>query len=221
VLQLTVEPDARPLALAPRHLLIAGYTGRDQAAVARHIDELREHGIPAPPRTPAVYALTPDRLTTATDIAVVGPDTSGEAEFVLVLVGGDLYVGVGSDHTDRDLERSSVRRSKQVCPKPLSSQLWRWTDVREHWDDCLLRSWSGGTLYQEGSVATLLAPDVVLAAVRERAGDVEDSVIFCGTLPLLGGALRADTEFVAALSDPRRGGELRCAYAINVVDDLD
>jgi hypothetical protein len=221
VLELTVEPDEQLIVLAPRRLLIAGYTGRDQAVVARHIDELREHGIPAPPCTPAVYALTPDRLTTAATISVVGRETSGEAEFLLVLTGGELYVGLGSDHTDRDLERLSIPRAKQVCPKPLASRLWRWADVRDHWDDCLLRSWSGGTLYQEGSVAILLAPDAVLAAVQDRAGDVEDSVIFCGTLPLLGGALRYDTEFAAALSDPVRGRQLRCAYASSVVDDLD
>ena len=221
MLHFTVEPEARPLALAPRRLLIAGYTGRDQAAVARHVDELREHGIPAPERTPAVYALTPDRLTTDAAVTVAGGATSGEAEFVLLRVGSDLYVGVGSDHTDRDLERSSVRRSKQVCPKPLSSSLWRWADVRDHWDACLLRSWSGGTLYQEGSVAALLAPDAVLAAVQARAGDVDESVVYCGTLPLLDGALRFDREFMAALDDPVRGRELRCAYTVSVVDDLD
>jgi hypothetical protein len=221
VLQLTVEPDERPLVLAPRRLLVAGYTGRDQAAVARHIAELREHGIPAPPRTPAVYALAPDRLTTATAISVAGRETSGEGEFVLVVTGGELYLGVGSDHTDRDLERLSIPRSKQVCPKPMAGRLWRWADVRDHWDDCLLQSWSGGTLYQEGSVADLLAPDAVLVAVREQAGDVEASVIFCGTLPLLGGALRHDIEFTATLTDPVTGRELRCAYTVDVVDDLD
>ena len=162
MLHFTVEPDGRPLALEPRRLLIAGYTGRDQAAVARHIDELRAHGIPAPAATPAAYALTPDRLTMAATIAVAGTDTSGEAEFVLVLAGGELHIGVGSDHTDRDLERVSVRRSKQVCPKPLSDRLWRWADVRDRWDACELRSWSGGMPYQEGSVTAVLAPAAVL-----------------------------------------------------------
>src|SRR5215218_6040179 len=119
VLQFTVEGSDQPLAFEARRLLIAGYTGRDQAAVARHVAELREHGIPAPARTPALYALAPDRLTTATPVAVVGSQTSGEAEFVLIVSRGVLYVGVGSDHTDRDLERLSVPRSKQVCPKPI------------------------------------------------------------------------------------------------------
>jgi hypothetical protein len=219
VLQLEVEGTA--VAFEPRRLLIAGYTGRDQAAVARHIAELREHGIPAPARTPALYALAPDRLTTAEHVYVVGRDTSGEAEFVLLYTGGELYVAVGSDHTDRALERLHVARSKQVCPKPISRAAWRWAAVRDAWDRCHLRSEVDGAPYQEGSVAELLPPDAILALVRQRVGgDLEGSAIFCGTLPLLGGALRCGTQFTAVLAHPD-GRALRCAYTVRVVDDLD
>jgi hypothetical protein len=225
VLQFSVDGSAAPLAFEPRRLLIAGYTGRDQAAVARHIAELREHGIPAPERTPALYALAPDRVSTAERVSVVGDQTSGEAEFVLVYAGGQLYVGVGSDHTDRALERQSVARSKQVCPKPISARLWRWADVRDGWDGCQLQSWIGegdGAPYQRGSVTELMAPDAVLAMVRERIGDaLEGSVVYCGTLPLLGGEFRFERRFQGALVDPVRERELRCAYTIDVVDDID
>jgi hypothetical protein len=213
-LHFTIEPGAQPLVLAPRRLLIAGYTGRDQAAVARHIEELRQHGIPAPPRTPMVYELPPDRLTTAEAITVASETTSGEAEVVLVVAGTELFIGVGSDHTDRDLERTSIEHAKAVCPKPLARQLWRWAAVRDHWDACLLQSWSDGTLYQEGSVAGLLAPDAILAVVREQAGDVADSVVYCGTLPLLGSTLRYDRHFEAVLTDPVAERTLRCAYTV-------
>jgi len=221
VLQFTVEPQGAPLALAPRRLLIVGYTGRDQTAVAQHIAELREHGIPAPARTPALYALAPERLTTADTIQVVGNTTSGEGEFVLVFTGDELYVGVGSDHTDRDLERLSVPRAKQVCPKPVSARLWRWADVRATWDRCRLRSWSDDTLYQDGSVAELLSPEAILALARDRVGDVTDSAIYCGTLPLVEGAICFDRRFAAALVDPTAGRELRCAYTVEAVADLD
>ena len=225
MLQFTVEGSGAPLSFLPRRLLIAGYTGRDQAAVAQHIAELREHGIPAPERTPALYALAPDRVTTADTISVVGDETSGEAEFVLVYAGGELYVGVGSDHTDRGLERLAVSRSKQVCPKPLSARLWRWDDVRDGWDGCQLRSWLGegdGTPYQQGSVTELMAPDAVLAMVRERVGDdLEGSVVYCGTLPLISGEFRYERRFRAALVDPARGRELTCVYTIDVVSDID
>ena len=221
MLDFTVDLWQAPLTFAPRRLLIAGYTGRDQAAVARHIAELREHGIPAPASTPALYALTPDRLTTAERITIAGRQSSGEAEFVLVVTGGELYVGVGSDHTDRELERLSVPRAKQVCPKPLSRRVWRWADARGEWDHCLLRSWIDGVLYQEGSVAELMPPDEVLAMARRRVGDLDESAIYCGTLPLLGGEFRFARAFTAALVDPARGRELRCEYGVDVVDDLD
>ncbi|MBX5492980.1 MAG: DUF2848 family protein [Chloroflexi bacterium] len=218
---LQLDMNGTTLVFAPRRLLIAGYTGRDQAAVARHIAELREHGIPAPERTPALYALAPDRLTTAERIDVVGRETSGEAEFVLLAVGGELYIAVGSDHTDRALERHHVARSKQVCPKPISRAVWRWAEVRDGWDRCQLRSTVDGTPYQEGSVAELLPPDAILALVRERVGDaLEGSAIFCGTLPLLGGAFRCGAQFTAVLAHPD-GRELRCAYTVASVDDLD
>jgi hypothetical protein len=229
VLQFTVDRagSGAPASLAfqPRRLLIAGYTGRDQAAVARHIAELREHGIPAPERTPALYALAPDRLTTAEALDVVGAESSGEAEFVLIYSGGALYIGVGSDHTDRGLERLNVPRSKQVCPKPVSARLWPWTAVRDRWDGCQLRSWQGdanGEPYQAGSVAELMTPDAVLAMVRERIGDdLEGTAIYCGTLPLIGGDFRFERRFAAALVDPADGAELRCSYSLNVVDDVD
>jgi Protein of unknown function (DUF2848) len=225
VLQFSVAGSDAPLNVNPRRLLIAGYTGRDQAAVAQHIAELREHGIPAPERTPALYALAPDRVSLEPEVVVVGDQTSGEAEFVLVYSGAELYVGVGSDHTDRGLERLSVSRSKQVCPKPLSSALWRWAEVREGWDKCQLRSWIGdgsGAPYQQGSVTELMTPEAILAMVRERVGDdLEGSVIYCGTLPLIGGEFRFDRHFEGALVDPARGRELRCAYTATVVDDVD
>ena len=39
----------------PKHIINAGYTGRDQAAVQAHIDELKEEGIPAPDKTPVYF----------------------------------------------------------------------------------------------------------------------------------------------------------------------
>ena len=62
-------------------------------------------------------------------------------ETVLVNVEGSLWVGVGSDHTDRGVEGYSVAVSKQMCDKPLAPELWAFDDVAEHWDSLELRSW--------------------------------------------------------------------------------
>jgi hypothetical protein len=67
-----------------------------------------------------------------------------------------------------------------------------------------------------------MAPDAVLAMVRERIGnDLEGSVVYCGTLPLISGEFRFERRFRGALVDPARGRELTCAYAIDVVSDID
>jgi Protein of unknown function (DUF2848) len=68
-------------------------------------------------------------LTTADTIEVLGDQSSGEAECVIYFFDGDLFVGVGSDHTDRKAEAVGVSLSKQMCAKPVSREIWRLEDV--------------------------------------------------------------------------------------------
>jgi hypothetical protein len=96
-------------------------------------------------------------------IEVSGDQSSGEAEFVLVQAGGALYVGAGSDHTDRAVETYSVAVSKQMCDKPVAHELWNRADVSGHWDRLLLRSWILG----RGSPRSLPGGSSILNA---RAG---------------------------------------------------
>ena len=99
-------------------LIVAGWTGRDKAAVQHHIDELGELGVAPPSKTPLFYRVGADLLTQADRIQVVGEATSGEAEAVLIAGPDGRYVTLGSDHTDREAEAASVALSKQACPKP-------------------------------------------------------------------------------------------------------
>jgi hypothetical protein len=109
-----------------------------------------------------------------------------------------------------------------VCPKPLSRRLWRWSEARIGWDGCCLKSWSDGNAYQDGSVAELLSPESIWALVRARIeGNPEGTVVFCGTPPLLTGELKFGARFEATLTDGREGHELRCAYSVEIVPDLD
>ena len=203
-------------------MINAGFTGRDQAAVQRHVDELRAHGVPCPDRTPVLYPKLASLITTASEIEVVGSATSGEAEFVL-LVGPDrILVAAGSDHTDRDLEQTSIEKSKLVCPNVLSAEVWDLVDVREGWDDLVLRSYAtaGGarTLYQEGRVAEMMTPDDLIGLVRERlTAGLAGTAIYSGTLPLLGGKLICGERFEVELRDERRGRGLRSDYRVTPV----
>jgi hypothetical protein len=202
-------------------LVIAGWTGRDQMAMEAHIRELELLGIPRPPRTPVFYRVAASLLTTATRIDVSGGESSGEAEAVIYSLGDGLWVGVGSDHTDRHAERWSVTLSKQACAKPVAPALWRYEDVAAHWDALVLRSWAhrdgARTLYQEGAVAGLRPPaELVHLGFDGADRPPPGTAMFCGTLAVHGGVRPAD-RFEMELEDPVLGRRLAHSYAIRVL----
>jgi hypothetical protein len=133
---------ATPLTLPIEQAVIAGWTGRDPAARDKHIAELEAIGITRPATTPIYYRVSARRLTTEDSIEVCGDDTSGEVEFVLIGWQGRIFVGLGSDHTDRKVENYSVTVSKQMCDKPIAEVLWELEDVIDHWDKMILRSYA-------------------------------------------------------------------------------
>lgn len=218
-----LQASQRDLEFVPRRIIIAGYTGRNQEEVKAHINELAAQGVPAPTEIPTIFRATLDRLKTDNNMEVLGEHTSGEAEAVLLVAGNDIWVAVGSDHTDRELEKINIVASKQVCPKPVSAEVWRYADARERWDSLVLRSWVGETgreqLYQEGRMSALLRPEDLLDMLRRRLGRLVDgAVIFTGTIPLLGGRFVPRPYFEAGLFDESTGHSLRCAYRTRRVD---
>ena len=218
-----LQATQRDVDFVPRRIIIAGYTGRNQEEVRAHINELAAQGVPAPAEIPTIFRATLDRLTTDSEMEVLGEHTSGEAEAVLFVDGNDIWVAVGSDHTDRELEKVNIAASKQVCPKPVSAEVWRYADVRERWDSLVLRSWVGESsreqLYQEGRMSAILPPADLLAILRGRLGKLVDgAVIFTGTIPLLGGRFIIRPYFEAELLDEYSGQSLRCAYRVRRAD---
>ena len=65
-------------------LVIAGWTGRDVAALDHHIEELKAIGVQPPSKVPLYYRVAASLLTQAVSIQVLGDDTSGEVEPVLM-----------------------------------------------------------------------------------------------------------------------------------------
>lgn len=194
-------------------LVIAGWTGRDTAAVRHHIAELAALGVAPPSRTPLFYRCAAGLLTQAPRIQVVGEDSSGEAEAVLMNTRNGLFVTLGSDHTDRKAEAISVAVSKQLCAKPVAATLWPYNEVASHWDKLILRSWivedGARTLYQDGPLANMLPIDTLLADHKAPPG----TAMFCGTLPTIGG-VRAAARFEMALEDPVLNRSIAHAYDI-------
>ncbi|MFI5232266.1 MAG: DUF2848 domain-containing protein [Gemmatimonadales bacterium] len=202
-----------------RELVIAGWAGRDASRVEAHVRELEAEGIPRPPRTPMFYLLSASLLTTAAEITVVGGSTSGEVECLLVSRADGLWVGLGSDHTDRALERTSVAKSKQSCLKPTARTLWRFDDVAPHWDQLELRSFidvdGTRTPYQSGTAAAMLPPQALLDDLTARGGSFKASTaMFCGTLATLS-AIRPSTRFEMELHDPLLRRTIRHGYDVH------
>ncbi|ASV98438.1 DUF2848 domain-containing protein [Paraburkholderia aromaticivorans] len=200
-------------------LTIAGWAGRDQAAIEHHIAELAELGVRRPSTTPCFYRLGAELLTQAEQIDVVGVKSSGEAECVLVHSKTGLLVTVGSDHTDREVEAYGVTVSKQVCPKPVARDAWRFDEVSGHWDQLELRAYAVTNgerrVYQQGSVAALLPAADLLA----RAPLASGAAMFCGTLPVQGGIVgMADGDALELeLHDPVLNRTLRHAYRVRAL----
>lgn len=224
-MDLIFASDALSLQARVGALIIAGWTGRDQSAVEHHIRELEALGVARPREVPMFYRVSASLLTHEPIIQVMGEAASGEVEFVLLSLPEGLYVGVGSDHTDRKLEAYGVTAAKQVCPKPIGRSLWRFEEVESHWDQLLMRSFvtRGGTrmMYQEGAITSLAAPRELMRRLPDTAGVLPvGSAMFCGTLPVRG-ELAGGEVFEIELIDPVLDRSLRHRYEVRNLPVVD
>jgi hypothetical protein len=214
---ISTESETR-FRVAINALVVAGWTGRDAAIVETHIRELEALGVQRPVAMPTFYRVAARRLTTAKQIEVSGGDSSGEVEFILIQAEDSLWVGVGSDHTDRRVEAYNVTVSKQMCDKPVAPALWPYAEVQGHWDKLVLRSFAitdgQKTLYQEGTVEAMLPPGELIARYTDGGVSLAaGTVMFGGTLPVIGN-VRSGESFAFELEDPIHRRRLTHAYRV-------
>jgi len=217
-LQFTSE-DGSSIDAAIDTLIIAGWTGRDPAAMEAHIVELEKLGVKRPASTPIFYRGAAQLLTQAPVIEVVGSDSSGEAEPVVFRLKDGLWLGIGSDHTDRKVETVGITISKQLCAKPVGKTLWRFDSVAKHWDELIIRSYATRNgkrnLYQEGPLAKMRHPDDLTAHYGVKplpAG----AAMFCGTLAVHGEIAPSDV-FDIELEDPVHKRKMSHSYRITTL----
>jgi len=204
-------------------VVLCGYTGRNQEAVKKHIEELRKEGIEPPPSVPMYYPKPPRGIEKTGVIDVQGSETSGEIEYVLIIDKDGIYVGLGSDHTDREMERLDILKSKQVCPAVVSQEMWNYDDVKDHWDNIEIRSWvtkaGERTLYQESTISTILLPEDLIDLVGKRvSGSLDGMVILSGTPPILTGEMIFADRFEGELYDPILKRKITIDYSIKTID---
>src|SRR3981189_2965496 len=196
---------------------MAGWTGRDPVARDRHIAELEAIGIARPATTPIYYRVSARRLTTTDSIEVSGGGSSGGGEFVLIGWQGRIFVGLGSDHTDRKVETYSVTVSKQMCDKPIAPVLWELEGAAHHWAPMTPRSfaWIDGArvLYQEGTLDSMLPVAELIQRGFGDAGLPDGCAMFGGTFAAKGG-IRAADRFEYELEDPVLKRSIRHGYDV-------
>ena len=178
-LELTEQGTGRRIQLGVERVFNGGYAGRDQADVWKHVEELAVIGVPAPTNIPTLYDLSNYLVSTADRLQVQHGKTSGEVEYALLIGKGEIFVTVGSDHTDRDLESRSVQWSKQMYPNIIAPEVWRYEDVKDHWDQLVLRCWvtenGERRLYQESNLSILLPPDNWFGMLEKLFGTVPEN----------------------------------------------
>jgi hypothetical protein len=208
--------DEQTISLQPIGLVVAGWTGRNQEAVQHHIEELAALGIAPPSTVPLYYRVSQNLLTQDNHISVLGPGTSGEVEPLVLRVSGEYWIGLASDHTDRDLEAHSVAASKQACAKPCARTLWRYADVHGHLDQlvltCDIEESGRWQRYQSGSLAGIRPLDELLLASPLP----EQGVMLCGTLAAIGG-VRPAASYRMTLEDPVLERSIDLAYQVSVL----
>ena len=199
-----------------------GSATRDAAVAVQHQQEVAREGVQIAYHVPAprIYPIDTYALTTGHAVGVQGPRSSGEVEIVLVQ-SDRLYVGVGSDHTERDLERASIVWSKQASPNVLAPTLWDFDEIADHWDQCHMRSSVDGRRYQDVSVSAFLAPRDILRILAERVPRLpaRDFVVFCSTIVALDKEFGFGDVWQFELEDPVLGRTISHSYKIEQLFD--
>ena len=222
--QVVSRDSSMPLAWTFDSLICGGYSWRHQEAVHRHVEEFRVHGLETPRQAPIFCKISTHQALTEETVEVLSGHTSGAVAFVLLCeAGAPRWVTVGSDHTDRDMERHSIAASKQMYPKILAATVWPLAEVLPHWDALILRSWVSidGTRqpYQEDTLQAMLTPADLLAATARAYGAqaLQQAVVFSGTLATLGGELLCGEHFAIELLDPVLGRRIHHSYAVQLL----
>ncbi|WP_188206743.1 DUF2848 family protein [Alkalibacillus aidingensis] len=217
--QYSVEVEGNDRIFTLNHAYCVGYTGRDKEKTLEHVAELKEIGVPEPEEIPTLFPVSQTSLIQGGTMQVIGNQTSGEAEIVFIFGESpdDVYVTVGSDHTDRELETVDINKSKQVCDKPFARKAWKLSDIKDHWDELELTSeilvngqWVN---YQKHKVSAILPIEEIFDYLKGKQIEFKNSIVFAGTVPLLDG-FKFGQEFHMSFNDPIRNDQISTSYKI-------
>lgn len=216
----------------------ARYSSRDVAGMRKQIDAMLARGVAGTKTNPAIFHIGRYLLTQAAEFEVQGPLTGGEAEIVAIRDGNDILISVGSDQCDRELDPLFQDKPKQMCPHPIGTTAWVYSDVRDHWDS--LRISSQVTVGEhvvplQDCAASELVDLEYLLAMKDVQSLILPSFLYCGAVPFLDSVAQVIQDysvpeetghgvgdaFLARLHDPVLNRTIEHRYrAVPVGDDL-
>lgn len=220
ILDLVVESRAgrRPLHFRLERLYNLGFAMHDQALIQAHIDEMAKEGIRVHGEFPLIMQLSDWIATTAGEVTVQRGHTSGEVEFVLLRNADGAWLGLGSDHTDRELERTDIPWSKQVCPNVIAPTVWPLAEVTDHWAHlemaCDVVEDGQVRAYQRTTLDPFMRPAEIVERVRARIPASAGDAFFSGTVATVDGQLRFAHEWRLRLTDPVLGRSIEHRYRV-------
>jgi len=187
---------------------------------------------------PSIFHLGRYLLTQSPDFEVQGSMTGGEAEVVAIRDGREIFISVGSDQCDRELDPLFPDKPKQMCPHPLARTAWPYEEVRPHWDE--LRIFSHVVVgehtvpLQDSKISELVDLDYLLKMDEVRSL-ADPMVLYCGCGSFLDSvdetvqrldlppetALGVGDSFLVGLNDPVLDRTIQHVFrAVPLGDDL-
>jgi len=169
----------------------ARFSSRDTQGMRRELDEMiaRDGHYTGATRTnPSIFRIGRYLLTQDDEFEVQGTLTGCEAEVVAIRAGNDIWISVGSDQCDRELDDLFPDKPKQMCPHPIASVAWPYDEVKDHWDQLRISSEvevQGHTVaIQDTTIDTQVDLEYLLAMDTVKALP-EPMVLYCGAAPFL------------------------------------
>ncbi len=137
----------------------------------------------------------------------------------------EIWVGIGSDHADRQVESYGVTVSKQVCAKPVGPDLWRYARAADHRDELILSSHvtvaGERKLDQQGPMSGLRNPMDLIALFEQQGDRFEDGTAMLRDPVGVHGRFQPSEQFDLELHDPALKRSLTHSYVISVLPIAD
>ena len=160
----------------------------------------------------SISRITNDRLTTASEIQVLGDDTIAQAAILLIAAGAGMLIGIASNH------KSIYQENPQLFSKPISRQVWRFQHVADHWESLLVRlTGEKGEIIEIGKLAEFAPIEEIITLIASNQSSLDKgTAVLCVGLPILKSA-KPSSSYSLKLSDQEKDQVLELNYQVRPI----